>query len=210
MEIRNMLSGNGILLGKYKIRGIVISDRIANNTQSANIVIQDATGGIVVRFSASKTSGTPVNHSFNLNDEVEIVLEGDSLSKFRGLLQISRAQVSEATKVGTGSISPRVATIPEIIANFNQWESTLVKVINVNLTPVDSTYSSSTSNTTNPRHINNGTDKMVLFTRFSATSSLNRATFYNDLMPNGVRSLTGLLTFFDIQQISIRNSSDVQ
>ena len=210
MEIRNMFSGNGVILGKYKIKGVVISDRIANNTQSANIVIQDATGGIVVRFSASKTSGTPVNHSFNLNDEVEIVLEGDSLSKFRGLLQISRAQVSEATKVGTGSISPRVATIPEIIANFNQWESTLVKVINVNLTPVDSTYSSSTSNTTNPRHINNGTDKMVLFTRFSATSSLNRATFYNDLMPNGVRSLTGLLTFFDIQQISIRNSSDVQ
>jgi hypothetical protein len=82
--------------------------------------------------------------------------------------------------------------------------------MNVNLTPADSTYSSSTSNTTNPRYITSGSDKLVLFTRYNATNPLSRASFYNDLMPSGSRNVTGLLTFYDLQQISIRNSSDVQ
>jgi DNA/RNA endonuclease YhcR with UshA esterase domain len=187
MEIRDLFSGAALTLGKFKIKGGVISDKDSLNTDTRNLVIQDATGGVVVRFAS--------NHAFKLNDEVEIDIEGASLELFSGLLQVNNVQNSKAVKTGNKVTTPRTATISEIITNFSQWESTLLKINNV--TFPSGNYSGS-------KKLQSGTDTIISFTR-------SAATFANRPMPTGSRNVTGVLSIFGgVRQINIRSTSDVQ
>jgi hypothetical protein len=71
----------------------------------------------------------------NLGDEVEIAISDVELSEFNKLLQVNNVPLPNATKKSSGNtLTPRTATIAEIIANFNAWESTLVKIANVTIT----------------------------------------------------------------------------
>jgi hypothetical protein len=77
MEIRDLFTGAALSLGKFKIKGTVISDRSFKNIVDNNIVIQDTSGGIVVRFTAV--------HSFDINDVVETINENkDWEFRFQG------------------------------------------------------------------------------------------------------------------------------
>lgn len=187
MEIRNLFSGAAQTLGKFKIKGGVISDKDSLNTDTRNLIIQDATGGIVVRFAS--------NHVFKLNDEVEVDIEGASLEQFSGLLQINNVQNAKAVKTGNKVTTPRTATITDIIANFSQWESTLLKINNV--TFPSGNYSGS-------KKLQSGTDTIISFTR-------SAATFANRPMPTGSRNVTGILSIFgSVRQINLRSTADVQ
>ncbi|MFN8144441.1 MAG: DUF5689 domain-containing protein, partial [Bacteroidia bacterium] len=103
-----------------KIKGIVISDNANQNTDPKNMVIQDGTAGIVVRFSAA--------HAFAMGAEVEVRVSGQELSEYNGLLEVNYVDPGNAVQTGTGTITPRVATCAQIVANLQAWESTLVTV----------------------------------------------------------------------------------
>ena len=62
-----------------KIRGTVISDLNTNHTNNRNVIIQDATGGILVRFATA--------HSFTRGQVIEVVVSDRTLSEYNGLLQ---------------------------------------------------------------------------------------------------------------------------
>ncbi len=134
-NLREKYTGTAQTITALKIKGIVTSDKDGKNLPSQNLIIQDATAGIAVRFSTS--------HSFALNDEVEIVINGASLEEYNSTLQLNYATLSSATKTGTGSITPRVATLSEINNNFEEWESTLVKIDNATISGSGSTYNGS-------------------------------------------------------------------
>lgn len=171
-----------------KIRGIVISDRTNLNTTDRNLIIQDASGGIVLRFAA--------NHAFALGEEIEVNVSSLELSEFNGLLQVNNIPNANAVSFGPGTLpTPRVATIQQVIDNLEAWESTLVRISNVSF-PEGGTYSGS-------KNITDGTGTLVVFTR-------TQATFATSNVPTAPVTLTAVVTQFTTAQVFIRNLSDVQ
>ena len=192
-EVRALYSGTTTTATAGKsITGVVISDRVGNNINGRNIVLQQGTGlaGIVVRFDA--------NHSFNLGDSVTVNVGGQELSEFNGLLQVNNVPLTNATLVATGkTITPRSTTVSDINTNFEAWESTLVKVSGVTLTPAGTWSGSST--------LTGGGSTIVHYTA-------SGATFAGDSKPTGNIDLTGILGQGGsalTKQISIRNLNDV-
>lgn len=191
VDVRNLFTGctSGIATGT-KIRGTVISDKNTANINSYNLVFQDGTGGIVVRFTTTNT--------FNLNDSLEIDLSGDSLMAFNGLVQISNVDFSDVTVLGTGNISPRVATVKEIFDNKSAWESTLVKVNLVTLSAGGPTYSGTVL-------LTDASGAIDLYTR-------SAATFASQSFPaTGTHSVTGYVNQYGgTPELNIRDVTDVQ
>ena len=176
-----------------RITGVVISDRTTNNLNTQNIYLQQGNGlsGICIRFSAA--------HTFNLGDSIDVNVSGQEVSEFNGLLQLNTVPIGFATLVSTGkSITPRTATMAEINTNFRAWESTLIRIVNIN-----SLSGGSAGRWGGSVIMNDGTATLVAFT---ATG----ASFANTLFPASATSFTGYLTPFNsVRQISFRNLNDV-
>ena len=171
-----------------KIKGMVISDRLGKNVNALNLFMQDATGGIVVRFVGA--------HSFNLGDEIEVSVSDVELSDFNKLLQVNNVALTSAVLKSTGNtLTPRVATLAEINTNFDAWESTLVRVSNV-------TISGGATLSGNP-DLNDGTGTMKMFTNASAVFS-SLAT------PATPVTLTAIVSDFNAKQLLMRNANDIQ
>jgi hypothetical protein len=189
--IRSLFTSPTTFVNGTKVRGVVISDKTNGNITSKNMVLQDGTSGILVRFQS--------NNTFSLNDSIQIDLSGDSLTSFNGLLQINNVPNGAATLLGTGSVTPRIATIAEINAAGTSWESTLVKILNVtSLTGgTGGTWAGSLT-------INDGTGSINLYTRTGAL-------FAGSMYPASATSITGYInTFNNASELNIRNLSDVQ
>jgi DNA/RNA endonuclease YhcR with UshA esterase domain len=104
---------------------------------------------------------------------------------------------ANAVQTGTGTVTPKLATISQINANFEAWESTLVRIVGATITGSPASYSGS-------KTINDGTGTLTLFTR-------SQATFANLNYPTGTVQITGFLGQFNTtKQISIRNTTDIQ
>lgn len=188
-------------LGRF-IKGIVISDFVNGNWSTGNMIIQDGASGIAVRFTTSTGAGTA--HSFMPGDEVTVNVSGQELSEYNGLLQVNKVPLGNAVKVGTGTVTPRVTTIADAIANFDAWESTLVTYQGVTITggTTPGQYSGSTT-------LSDATGNMIMYTR-------SAATFSGNTYPTGAVNVTGVLSEYSTStagftpQLVIRNPTDVQ
>ncbi|MBL0913728.1 MAG: hypothetical protein IBJ09_15285 [Bacteroidia bacterium] len=191
-DLRAMYTGSATAApAGRKIKGTVISDRTANNLVSQNVIIQDATGGITVRFGGS--------HSLSLGQEVEIPLDGGTLTLYAQLMQLENMSASNVTVLGVNPVTPRVATIQQINDSISKWESTLVRINNATVTP-GPTFGSSSGN----QSMNDGTGSITLYTRAAAT-------FASGAVPAGPATITGVVGRFNsTRQIQMRNASDVQ
>jgi hypothetical protein len=184
-------AGKTTLVAEYKIKGIVISDKDNKNIQSQNLVLQDGAAGIVVRFQSGAT------YPYVVGDEIEVNITGGTLSEYQKTLQIS-ANTGGTLKVGTGTVTPVVKTMAEVIANMDVLESTLVKISNV-------TFPVGTFGGSNP--VTDGTDTMTLYTWNASTS----ATFQGNTMPTGAKTITAIVgQFGNTNQLSLRNLNDIQ
>ncbi|MBK9107852.1 MAG: hypothetical protein IPM92_05580 [Saprospiraceae bacterium] len=175
-----------------KIKGIVISDRTLENTTLRNIHIQDSTGGIVVRFGATQT--------FNLGDELDIDISGQEFSEFQGLLEINNVPLDKASKTGTGQIIAKKYSINDILTNFEDLESSLVQIDNVQISKTSGTsYSGSCI-------VTDASGQMELYTRPAAL-------FSNQDFPTVKVSITGIINqggTLLAKQLSIRTPDDVK
>lgn len=88
------VSGMIIGLDDSKICGVVISDCDNGNFNGQNIVIQDGIVGIVVCFIG--------NYSFFLGEEVEVIVSGQELSEFNGLVQVNNVLLGNVVLQGNG------------------------------------------------------------------------------------------------------------
>lgn len=203
-DVRNLFSGTTTVVNSnVYILGVVTSDRNTSNLNSKNIFIQDASGGICVRFA--------VNHTFNIGDSLSINIAGQSLGEFSGLLQIGTSTpnvpIANGTVLATGkTVTPQVVTVAQILANMSatdSWEGSLLKIDNATITG-GATYSGSVQ-------INDGTGIMTLYTA-------SAATFSGTALPAGTVSVTGILSDFagtivapnTNAQMLIRSTADVQ
>lgn len=195
-SIRNLFPGTGtftVPMGT-KIKGIVISDKSQSNINSQNVVVQDGTAGIVVRFSSS--SGLPA-----LGDEVEVNISGATLSEYFGVLQVGNLSSSKYIKTGTGTITPKTATVKQILDSLQVWESTLVKVDGATISGTPATYSGNKTVT------DASASTITLFT-FSS------ASFATTNYLTGPVSITGIVgeyttTSATTKQLMMRKLADV-
>ena len=173
-----------VLASGTAISGVVISDNANGNTPANTMFLQDATGGIQIRFTGA--------HTFPLNSNVTISLAGDSLISSNGGLVVTSVPVGNAAPNG-GSLTaaPHTATVAQLNANASPWESTLVQITNTNIGGGGNTYSGSHT-------VNDGTGSTTLFT-------LSTASFAGSLFPTSSVNLTGILQQNNGLQLLIRN-----
>jgi hypothetical protein len=187
--VRNLFTGSPIpsISVPVAIKAVVISDRVNGNETSRNVVVQDETGGIVIRFNA--------NHSFNVHTELEILLTGVELSTFNGLLQLNNVPLSNVKVVGNKTMPPLSVDISDILDNIDALESRLIKVTGATITG-GSVFSGN-------RTLQDRTGNISLFT--SSTAS-----FKDSPLPTGPVNVTGIVSIFNSPQIKIRNLNDIQ
>ena len=191
-EIRSLFSGSTTQIPNDKyIKGIVISDKDNLNIHGYNLQMQDASGGITVRFDA--------NHSFSIGDEISVNVGGQELSEFDGLLQVNKVTIANGTQVGTGTVTAKIKTLAEINAEFESLESSLVQIKDVNISKLGgTTYSGSCI-------LTDASGNLELYTR-------SQAKFSGDNFPVGNLSITGIVTqggTNKVKQLSIRSKADV-
>ncbi|MCH2021369.1 MAG: DUF5689 domain-containing protein, partial [Saprospiraceae bacterium] len=188
-DARNLFTGSATTApDTTKIVGIVISDLAGGNWYSEKMIIQESGGsGIQVVFNSS--------HTFNMGDEVEVNISNQTIDEDNGLLQVNGVPNSNATLLSTGnSISPRVATVDDIINNANAWESTLINVQNSNI-------SGGTTYADFNVMLNDATGSVSLFNVFS--------NFSSDPIPSGTGDVTAVVDDYGGLQLKLRNTSDV-
>jgi len=186
-SLQNQFASGTTSITGGTIRGTVISDVSTANVTGRNAYVQDASGGIVVRFSA--------NHSFTLGSQLDIDVTGGTLGEFNGLLQVDGIDLAAAGVSGQpGDVTPREATVAEVLANAQAWESTLVRIKDV-VFGDNTVYNGSVT-------VTDATGSMVMFTR-------SQASFANTALPTETVTLTAIVSEFNAPQLIIRNLNDV-
>lgn len=189
-ELKAYAIGDSSIPAGVFVKGVVVSD--TKNEAAGNYRLQDATGGIQLRFT------TTTNPDAATGDSLTVTVGGLALSIFNGGLQVNN--ITAVTKSGAGSIVPKPVTIAEMIANNRVWESMLVTISNVTVTMGAST--------------NIGTSYVLA----DATGQIN--TFIRNTsaitMPAAATGITGYVSVFQPAngassetQITLRAQSDI-
>ena len=186
-------AGTSDIADGTSIEGMVISDFENENITGRNLVIQDESGaGIVLRFGDF--------HAFGLGEVISVAVGGRELSEFNGLLQISDLSIDNARRTTTSiSVEPNVVTVGEILADFENFESTLVRVNGAMLSG-----GSTLNNGNQGIDVNDGTGTITLFTT-------SFASFANSAVP----AMADVIAFVSQggnsseMQLSIRTLSDL-
>ena len=189
-SVRDMFAnGQTTMADKVKIKGVVISDKENGNLPPKNLVIQDETAGIAIRFDG--------NHDFFLNDEVEIVVSNLETSEYNNLLQFNNVSLEAAIVTGSGSVTPRIASVQEILDNGEAWESTLVSI-------KEATISGGAIYKDKDVVVGDATGSIDLHTN-------KFASFAESPLPSGTVKVTAVVgQFKDNYQLLLRNLDDVE
>lgn len=192
-EFRALHTGGGdvtIPAGTKKIRGIVISN--SANEAAGNYRLQDESGAGLYLYSVIGSPIYPMGTVLEINPT-----GGGILTLFNGDLELkSVPQANVVTLGGTISVTPRTATIADIITNKNQWASSLVKINNV--TSIVQASSNSTGVTYN---VTDATGTLSMFVRVASGITVNTSG----------TSVTGYVSIFNsTTQVGIRSATDIQ
>jgi hypothetical protein len=171
-DVRAMYSGSNVdISNSLRIQGIVTS--INDNINANNIWVQDATGGIVVRF-VSANSNTIAR-----GDEVIVQLNGGQLTEFSGLRQVQNVPNANATIVDNNNTlpTPEVVTVTQFLTG--DYEGKLVRINSVIFTEADGVVTMSGN-----RAISDGSSTTV--------RTESSASFSSQIVPLGSGTVTGL------------------
>jgi len=176
--------------GTKKIRGVVISN--SANEAAGNYRLQDESGSGVYFYSVV---GSPI---YTIGSVLEINPAGGGiLTLYNGDLELKSVPQANVVPVGgTITVTPRVATVAQIISNKNTWASSLVKIINV--TSITQVSANATGVTYN---VVDATGSLSMFVRVASGITVNTSG----------TSITGYVSIFNTTtQIGIRTAADIQ
>lgn len=171
-DLREVYTGQDVTLstenmfGADKITGLVVSDHSGNNMPDGVLVIQDRRRlgylrGISIAVGAEAANYIP-------GDSVVIKVEGATLKKVDGILQITGLPKGAIEKVSSGNdVSPNLVRAVDLINNPGGYQSTLVTLTKVGFDPsypAGATYAGD-------KIINDGFGNMLLHTSAAASWS---------------------------------------
>ena len=185
-EIRGYGATGDVIPANTIIEGTIVSNTA--NEAAGNYRIEDESGyGIQIRFT---TAG---NKGFTLGDKLRVFVEGLAVAPFNGDLQINN--VPGAVPLGRGNVTPRQTTVQDIVANANDWASTVVTINNVTITNTGASGPGVNYSLTDP------TGTIVSFVRNSLGYTL----------PANASSVTGYVSLFNgTAQLTLRQPADVK
>lgn len=192
-DFRALHTGGGdvtIPAGTKKIRGVVISN--SANEAAGNYRLQDESGSGIYFYSVVGSPVYPMGSVLEINPT-----GGGILTLYNQDLELKSVPQANVVPVGgTIVVTPRVATVAQIIANRNIWASSLVKVNNI--TSIALASSNATGVTYN---ITDATGTMSMFVRVVSGITVNTSG----------TSITGYVSIYNsTTQIGIRNAADIQ
>ncbi len=188
ISLRDAFESGSTSAPSGSIKGVVISDYQSQNTTVRNLHIQDASGGITIRFEEE--------HSYALGTELEIDVSGLELSEFRGLLQVNNVPSARVVREASGTPpEPKVITISSLLSQFEDLESTLVRLNDVSLSSGTGTFESTVT-------VTDGSGMIITFVR-------SDASFSGSSLPSGSVDMIGIVTQFDDPQVTIRTLADI-
>lgn len=178
-ELRAKHTGSNVTItDDVKIKVVVVQSLAGgNSTSKKNIVVQDETGGIAIRF-------VDDTEDFDFGDEIEINMQGQQLSAYNGLLQINNLVNANATKIGTKSIVAKEITAAQLVSG--DYESQYVAVTNVQVVSDD--LSKTFATTSGHGSINMEAETGETFIMFTS----RYAVFQAETVPQGSGTLKGL------------------
>ncbi|MDN5296112.1 MAG: hypothetical protein PWQ71_218 [Bacteroidota bacterium] len=195
-ELRAMYTGSNVTItDDIKIKAVVIQNLDGGNSTSLkNIVVQDETAGIAVRF-------VDDNDVFDFGDEVEISLKDQQLSKYNGLLQINNLPNANVTKIGTKSVVAKEITAVELLTG--NYESQYVAVSNVQVAAADlgKTFATESAHGSINMEAESGETFIMFTSRYAA--------FRAETVPEGSGTLKGIASVNnDVYQILPTTAAD--
>ncbi|MEO6521865.1 MAG: DUF5689 domain-containing protein [Mucilaginibacter sp.] len=207
-DIRTIYKGTDVTLntdnmfGATKMVGMVVSDFSGGNMSAGLLVVQNnrrtRLRGISIALGADAASFVP-------GDSVNIDIAGGTLTRIKGILQITGLSKSNVTKISSGNvIAGTRATSAQILTTPDNYESTLVAVVKGSFNPQPS----ATSKYAGDYLINDGFGDITLHTEAAAT-------FANTLVP-GSGNFTGIVfgsvdpNGAIVPQIRMRTLTDVR
>ncbi len=195
-SIRTLFTtGTTTVPANVHIKGTVTSDYTTGMLSAGNYTFDDGTGGICVRFTS--------NPNYPLGTQLDVTVAGLTLGEFNGWLQINNT-VTSSIITGLPALTPIAVTLATLTANFEEYESRLVKVVNTTINNGTTVTFGSGGNAGLPLNDGSTPNSVVLYTR-------STATFAGNNTPAAPVSITGVLTQFNTsKQLQIRSTNDVQ
>lgn len=164
-SLRKLHSSSDVQLSGIKISGIVISDKEHANIANRNIILQGAfeDKGINLVFNQ--------NVDFALGDSIEVELHGAILKEQQNKLMLVGLNNYNVIRYAENvNIPAKTVTISELIANRKEYESTLVRIENINFQTGVPTF--------------NGTNGVLNF--YDETGSMRHFTTANSSFANDI------------------------
>lgn len=201
--------------GDTIVCGVVIANDESGNLYK-DIVIQDTTGGILIKIEKSD-----YNTEYKVGQRVYIKCKGLVLGDYSGLPQLGKPYFSNGVW-SVGRIAnvyfkdhffkdslPGNAPAPKTVSSFSDlkpsYKNTLVKLINVSFPNAGRTFSDQYLTTSTPLADRVGSSTAV----YVRTS--NYASFAQEIIPSGLGTVTGVLGYYSgAYQLTIRNMNDLQ
>ncbi|MCJ0743180.1 DUF5689 domain-containing protein [Pedobacter montanisoli] len=134
----DLLLNTDIMLGANSIKGVVISDYSSGNAPNGLLVIQNSrmvgSGIDSVRGMAVNIGADAVKYA--IGDSVHIKVEGGTLKRVNGILQITGLSSAAVNKVASGkSIKVPIVSSAQLLAAPGTYENTLITMSNTVLEP---------------------------------------------------------------------------
>ncbi len=179
--------GEGSAIGDgIGIEGVIISSADLNNlTSQKGAYIQDATGGLKLRFTA--------NHDFKFGDKVKINLSGAKKGAYNKAVQVE-VDNSMAVRVSSGeTVTPKTVSVADFLANKYEGQYVAVENVQVNIQDLSKTWVVAGAHTSINIDEKNGSKFIVFSSKYSK--------FGSETVPQGSGTLKG---------IAARNNDDIQ
>lgn len=192
-DFRALYPGTGsftIPTGTKKFRATVVSN--ASNESSGTFRLQDESGYGIRLYAAL---GSPV---YSLGSVLEIDPTGGGiLELYQGDLELKSVPQAKVVPLnGVLTVTPRTATVSQILANKDTWTSSLVKI-----TGVTSIVQGSSNGTGTNYNITDASGTITTFVRTASGITVNTSA----------TTVTGYVSIFNSAgQITIRAAADLQ
>jgi len=163
-----------------KIKATVVSNvELNNQVAKKNIIVQDSTGGIMMRLTE--------NSSLAFGDLVSISLGGQKLIKYNGAFQIENiAGTNFTVKEAATTVEPIAADIKKFLANEYEGQYISIKDVQVAASDLSKTWGSSDAHTSINMVCKSGENFVVFSSKYS--------TYLSEKVPQGSGTICGVAT----------------
>ncbi|MBW4890615.1 hypothetical protein KXQ82_12840 [Mucilaginibacter sp. HMF5004] len=210
-DLRNIYKGSDVKLttdvmyGSDQITGIVVSDYSGNNMPAGGyLVVQDHRRLSLLRGIAIPI-GAAAAAQYSSGDSVSVTVNGGTLTRADGILQIKNIPASAVVKISSGNaIAPNRVPSSSILNDPSTYESTLVAIVKGGFDPLPTP----TDHFVGDKTVNDGFENITLHTdttaKFANTALPITANFYGIVFTKAAAD--GKLT----PQIRMRKGDDSQ